>query len=231
MISKLLVYVFVILSTTAFSLRVGGEAQAFLQPEAASEKDLKQLHYVTKKEKKVKELNDIIGETLEAKQVELTNVSFDVELTQGELVEVAIKKAKSAAEQAKAPVLVEAVGLGFEALQGLPGPYIGVFSDKLQNEGLVKLLNAYENKYATASSVFVYYKTPESEPQIFVGETKGKIVEPRGENGLGWDPIFVPEGYDQTYAELDAETKNKISQRKLALDKFVEYVNNTPDWI
>lgn len=230
MISKHLVCVFVILSTTAYALKQE-EAHSFLQAEVTSEQEVKKLHYVTKKEKKVKELNDIIGETLKGQNVELTNVSFEVELYQGELVDVAVKKAKSAAEQAKAPVLVEAVGLGFEALQGLPGPYIGAFSDKLKNEGLVKLLAGHENKKATATSVFVYYKSPESEPQVFVGETKGQIVEPRGTNGLGWDPIFLPEGYDKTYAELDAETKNKISQRKLALDKFVEYVNNTPGWI
>jgi inosine triphosphate pyrophosphatase len=232
MISKHLVCVFVILSTTAFSLRVGQEEpQSFLQAEADSEQNLKQLRYVTRKESKVKELNAIIGKTLEEKQVQLTNVSFEVDEVQGELLDIVIKKAKFSAGQANAPVLVEEVSLGFEALKGLPGPYIGEFSKKLQNEGLVKLLSAYDNKNATATSIFVYLKSPESEPKVFSAEVKGTIVEPRGVNGFGWDPIFVPEGKDKTYAEITADEKNSISQRRLALNKFEEYVKSTPDWI
>jgi hypothetical protein len=83
--------------TTAFYLRVGQEEpQSFLQAEADSEQNLKKLIYVAKKESKVNELNAIIGITLEAKQVELTNVSFEVDETQGGVEEVDIKKAKLA---------------------------------------------------------------------------------------------------------------------------------------
>jgi inosine triphosphate pyrophosphatase len=232
MISKHLVCVFVILSTTAFSLRVGQEEpQSFLQAEVDSEQDLKQLRFITQKESKVKELNAIIGKTLEANKVQLTNVSFEVDEVQGDLEQATIKKAKLAAKQANGPVLVENVGLGFEALQGLPGPYIGAFSKKLKNEDLVKLLSAYESKKATATSVFVYLKSPESEPKVFSAEVKGTIVEPRGENGFGWDAIFVAEGKDKTYGELTPDEKNSISQRRLALNKFEEYVKSTPDWI
>ena len=54
---------------------------------------------------------------------------------------------------------------------------------------------------------------PETEPKIFVGRTPGQIVQPRGQTTFGWDPVFLPDGYDQTYAELDKAVKNKISHR------------------
>ena len=54
---------------------------------------------------------------------------------------------------------------------------------------------------------------PEQEPITFVGRTPGRIVPARGDNQFGWDPVFEPEGFDQTYAELDKDIKNKISHR------------------
>ena len=54
---------------------------------------------------------------------------------------------------------------------------------------------------------------PETEPKIFVGRTPGQIIQPRGQTTFGWDPVFLPDGYDQTYAELDKAVKNKISHR------------------
>ena len=54
---------------------------------------------------------------------------------------------------------------------------------------------------------------PQTEPIVFVGRTPGQIVEPRGKTTFGWDPVFLPDGYDQTYAELDKSVKNTISHR------------------
>lgn len=54
---------------------------------------------------------------------------------------------------------------------------------------------------------------PETEPKIFVGRTPGQIIQPRGQTTFGWDPVFLPDGYDQTYAELDKKIKNTISHR------------------
>ena len=54
---------------------------------------------------------------------------------------------------------------------------------------------------------------PETEPKIFVGRTPGQIVQPKGQTTFGWDPVFLPDGYDQTYAELDKKVKNTISHR------------------
>jgi inosine triphosphate pyrophosphatase len=64
------------------------------------------------------------------------------------------------------------------------------------------------------------------EPELFVGITEGKIVPARGPFNFGWDPIFEPEGYDKTYAELDRDTKNKISHRYKASELFIKYLES-----
>ena len=80
------------------------------------------------------------------------------------------------------------------------------------------MVSGFEDHSAYALCVFAYCASPEDEPQIFVGRCDGTIVAPRGENMFGWDPIFMPEGHEQTFAELDSEVKNKISHRGRALE-------------
>lgn len=62
-------------------------------------------------------------------------------------------------------------------------------------------------------SMTVSHVGPETEPKIFVGRTPGRVVQPKGETTFGWDPVFLPDGFDQTYAELDKKVKNTISHR------------------
>ena len=64
------------------------------------------------------------------------------------------------------------------------------------------------------------------EPILFVGKTPGKIVEPRGSRDFGWDPVFQPEGFDKTYAELPKEIKNTISHRYRAIKELQNYFAN-----
>ena len=71
---------------------------------------------------------------------------------------------------------------------------------------------------AEAICTFAYSDGADCEPLIFVGKTPGCIVEPRGPRDFGWDPCFLPDDYDQTYAEMDMATKNKISHRGRALE-------------
>ncbi|KAL2242552.1 UNVERIFIED_CONTAM: Inosine triphosphate pyrophosphatase, partial [Sesamum indicum] len=82
---------------------------------------------------------------------------------------------------------------------------------------LNNLLMAYEDKSAYALCVFSLALGPNTDPITFLGKTQGMIVPPRGPNDFGWDPIFQPDGYDKTYAEMAKEEKNKISHRYRAL--------------
>ena len=75
-----------------------------------------------------------------------------------------------------------------------------------------------------AQTIFAYKSVESENPILFIGQTKGKIVEPRGENKFGWDPIFQPDGFDETYSEMSSQQKNKISHRSKALAKFVQFL-------
>merc|ERR1712166_1718580 len=129
-----------------------------------------------------------------------------------------------AAKEVGGPVFVEDTSLCFNALGGLPGPYIKWFLDKTGHEGLNNLLAAYPDKSAVALCVFSYSAGPDTEPLTFAGCTAGTIVPARGPIDFGWDPVFLPDGFDQTYAELDKSVKNSISHRYRALELLKKHL-------
>lgn len=139
-----------------------------------------------------------------------------VEIQSLDAKEVVEHKVKQAYELLKKPVLVEDTSLVFHALGRLPGTYIKWFLEELTNEGLCRLIDN-KDRSATATVLYGYY---DGTNMIFgEGNVKGAIAQsPRGENGFGWDPVFIPEGYQQTHAELNDEEFNKISVRKAAIE-------------
>ncbi|KAJ6944138.1 inosine triphosphate pyrophosphatase-like isoform X1 [Populus alba x Populus x berolinensis] len=155
--------------------------------------------FVTGNAKKLEEVRAILGQT-----VPFQSLKLDLPELQGEPEEISKEKARLAAVEVKGPVLVEDTCLCFNALKGLPG--------------LNNLLMAYEDKSAYALCAFSFALGPDAEPITFLGKTLGKIVAARGPNDFGWDPIFQPDGYQQTYAEMPKDEKNKISHRSRALD-------------
>ncbi len=79
------------------------------------------------------------------------------------------------------------------------------------------MLSGFQDKSAYAICIFAFCESVEAEPIIFVGKCEGKIVAPRGETNFGWDSIFQPDGYSQTFAEMDEKVKNEISHRGKAI--------------
>lgn len=71
----------------------------------------------------------------------------------------------------------------------------------------------FEDKTAYAQCIFAYTPDASTEPLLFIGRTHGKVVPPRGVTKFGWDPVFQPEGFEQTYAEMEKSVKNTISHR------------------
>ncbi|PIK45811.1 putative inosine triphosphate pyrophosphatase [Apostichopus japonicus] len=123
------------------------------------------------------------------------------------------------------PVIVEDTCLCFNAFGGLPGPYIKWFLKKLGPAGLHKMLQGFEDKSAYALCTFAYGSgNPDDEIKIFRGKTPGTIVEPRGPTDFGWDPCFQPDDFQQTYAEMPKDIKNKISHRGKALAALAEFL-------
>ncbi|KAH7521853.1 hypothetical protein FEM48_Zijuj07G0076100 [Ziziphus jujuba var. spinosa] len=190
--------------------------------------------FVTGNAKKLEEVRAILGNSIPFQSLKL-----DLPELQGEPEDISKEKARLASIQVNGPVLVEDTCLCFNALKGLPGPYISFnillskyvfdhfsiviiscskwFLQKIGHEGLNNLLMAYEDKSAYALCAFSFALGPDIEPITFLGKTMGKIVPARGPNDFGWDPIFQPDGYEQTYAEMPKEEKNKISHRYKAL--------------
>jgi len=180
-------------------------------------------------ENKLKEVVAILGDSfpwkIVAKKIELPEF-------QGEPDDISKEKCKIAAKEVQGPVIVEDTCLCFNALGGLPGPYIKWFLEKLKPEGLHKLLSGWEDKSAYALCTFAFSSgNPEDDVVLFRGKCDGTIVEPRGPRTFGWDPCFQPNGFDKTYAEMDKELKNSISHRGKSLKALKQYFmtqNNGP---
>jgi XTP/dITP diphosphohydrolase len=169
--------------------------------------------FVTSNPDKAREAAEILG-------VELKSVALDLPEPQTlDVAEVAAAKAITAREALSDPdhpVLVEDSGLVIEVWNGLPGALTKWFLRSVGSEGLLRMLSAEENRSARAICTVVVADVDGS-VRAFVGEVRGSIAsEPRGSEGFGWDPIFVPEGYAKTYAELGA-LKHKDSHRARAL--------------
>lgn len=115
--------------------------------------------------------------------------------------------------------MVEDTSLYFDAMNGLPGPLIKWFMKTIGNEGLYKLAQAFGNFGAQAKTV-IGYVDERGKIEFFEGSVRGTIVEPRGKSDFGWDPIFMPEGQQKTFAEMSAEEKNEVSHRGIAIRKL-----------
>jgi non-canonical purine NTP pyrophosphatase (RdgB/HAM1 family) len=133
------------------------------------------------------------------------------------------KKIKGAFGHIEGEFIVEDASLSFDCLKALPGPLIKWFEKVLGNEGLVEIVEKFGNKSAEAKITLGYARSKD-EIHYFDGSIKGKIVSPRGENGFGWDPIFEPEGYSKTLAEMTREEKNSMSMRKIAMEKLKRFL-------
>lgn len=191
----------------------------------------KTITFVTGNINKLKEVTAILAgssssESSKVGNYYISNKSLDLDEVQGTINEVTIHKAKSAAEIIGGPVLVEDTCLGFNAFNDLPGPYIKWFLKSIGLNGLVDMLYKFEDKGAKAICTFGFCEGPGAEVLLFQGITDGTIVSSRGPTDFGWDPIFEPTGFNQTYAEMDKSVKNTISHRYKALDKLREYLLN-----
>eukprot|EP01132_Coremiostelium_polycephalum_P004040 gene4040-5057_t len=180
----------------------------------------KKIVFVTGNAKKLEEAIAILGSSLpiESRKIDLPEL-------QGDPIEISKEKCRIAAKEINGPVLIEDTCLCYNALKGLPGPYIKWFLDSIKPEGLYTLLAGFEDKSAYALCNFAYSEGPGFEPIVFEGRTNGKIVPPRGPRDFGWDPVFQPDGFEQTYAEMDKSLKNTISHRTRSLQLVKQFLN------
>jgi inosine triphosphate pyrophosphatase len=186
---------------------------------------LREFVFVTGNKNKLREVQQILGDHIQS-------ASLDLEEIQGDARDIVRRKAMLAASHLERVVLVEDVSLCITALGGLPGPYIKWFVDKLGPAGLARMLVGFDDKSAEAHCTFALC-APNEEPIIFVGRCPGRIVDaprsaPDNLHPFGFDPIFQPDGFDLTYAELPSATKNSISHRGRALQLLQQFFATTP---
>lgn len=151
--------------------------------------------FITGNEHKAKHFAECLG-------LPVDHVKLDLDEIQSlSLKEIVEHKVRQAYEFAQRPVIVEDVSLEFEALNGLPGPFIRFFVDQVPFETMCSMAQG-QTRCATARCVFGYFDGETC--TLFEGSLRGEIAEaPRGEHGYGWDKIFIPEGYTITRAEMD----------------------------
>jgi XTP/dITP diphosphohydrolase len=143
--------------------------------------------------------------------------SLDLVEPQGlDVVEVARAKAADAFGRLQRPVVVEDTGLEIRSWNGLPGALIKWFYETVGCAGILRMMHGEADRRAVARTAIALADA--RGVRVAVGERSGEITTTiRGENGFGFDPIFLPEGESMTYGEMDLETKSRDSHRTRAL--------------
>ncbi|KAF5592366.1 Ham1 family [Fusarium pseudocircinatum] len=157
--------------------------------------------------------------------ITVRNQSLDLPEIQGSIEEITIAKCRTAAEMVGGPVVVDDTALCFNAMNGMPGPYIKFFLEALGPERLHLLLAGFSDKSAEAIATIGYCQGPGYEPVLFQGRIDGTIVPARGVMRYGWQTCFQPDGMGLTLAEMPDEEKHKISHLGIALQKFAIWLN------
>lgn len=171
--------------------------------------------FISGNAKKAEYLEKLLGLKIKYQKLELDEIqSLD-------LHKIVEHKVRQAYDLIKSPVIVEDVSLEFEDLHGLPGPFIKFFIDNIPFEKICNLVK--ENRNATTRCVFGYFDG--TTMKLFEGAQNGKIpTVPKGDNGYGWDRLFIPEGYSQTRAEMNEEDNHKVYILSKPIEEVREFI-------
>lgn len=182
----------------------------------------------TKNKGKIREMQTILGELdIEVKSQNDVGITVDAEENGTTFEANALIKARAVAELTGEVVIADDSGLCVECLDGRPGIYSARYAGEGATDAdrIKKLLDEMgNNKNRRAKFVCaVAMVYPDGRELTAIGEVCGNIIdEPKGENGFGYDPVFVPDELDKTFAQASNEEKNNISHRKRALMKLRE---------
>jgi XTP/dITP diphosphohydrolase len=184
--------------------------------------------FATNNPHKIKEISAMLDHSFEIISLKDIGCTEDIPETQPTLEGNALQKARHVKENYGPDCFSEDTGLEIEALGGEPGVitarYAGPERDPDANMDLV-LQKLADNTNRKAQFRTVIALILNGEEHLFEGIVTGRIAqEKRGAGGFGYDPIFIPDGYDQTFAELSAEIKNDISHRARATRRLVDFL-------
>jgi XTP/dITP diphosphohydrolase len=177
---------------------------------------------------KLEEVSQILGDKIELLSLKDIHCDVDIPETADTLEGNALLKAEYIHKSYGLDVFADDTGFEIEALNNEPGIYSARYAgeDKSAQANMLKVLGKLEGidhrnaRFRTVIALIMDGKT-----HLFEGMIKGTVIkEKRGEAGFGYDPIFVPEGYDKTFAELGNDIKNKISHRAIAIQKLSDFL-------
>lgn len=187
--------------------------------------------FATNNKNKLAEIRDMLGDKIEVMSLADINCHEDIPETADTLEGNALQKARYVFDKYGMSCFADDTGLEVDALGGEPGVYSARYAggeghDSEANMAkLMQKLGDNDNRKARFRTVIALITGSGDGVKLFEGVAEGDIIrEKRGGEGFGYDPIFRPEGYDKTFAELGHEIKNKISHRARAVQKLVEYL-------
>jgi len=190
---------------------------------------IKQLIFATNNNHKLTELSAAVNKSFILKS--LSDIGFNEDIPEpfDTLEDNALAKVRYLHERYRINCFADDTGLEIEALNGAPGVVSARFAgDQKDSEAnmqkVLDLLQGIDNRKARFRTVIAL--NYDNKEYLFEGVVNGKIIKERtGDMGFGYDPIFVPDGFDTTFAQMDIDVKNQISHRGRATAKLIEFLN------
>ncbi len=185
----------------------------------------KKFVFATNNAHKLEEVTAILGDKIELLSMNHADIPETADTLEGN----ALLKARYIFENYNMDCFADDTGLEVEALNGAPGVYSARYAGDAHNSEanmrkLLQDMEGIENRKAQFRTVFALIIN--GKEHLFEGIVKGEITKHRcGSSGFGYDPVFIPEGYTQTYAEMGNTLKNKISHRALATNKLCNFLS------
>ena len=187
-----------------------------------------QLVFASNNQNKIKEIQGLLPDTIEILSLSAIGCTEEIPETAATIEGNAILKANYITEKYGYNCFADDTGLEVETLKGAPGVYSARYAGEQRNadDNMNKLLEALVNETnRNAQFKTVIALNLNKKQQLFTGIAKGTIItEKLGNQGFGYDPIFQPEAYQETFAQLPMEIKNKISHRGKAVQQLIEFL-------
>lgn len=195
---------------------------------------MKRIVFATNNQHKLQEIREILSPEFEIVSLKEIGCHEDIPETGNTLEENALQKARYISERYHISCFADDTGLEVEALGGAPGVHSARYAEGTDHDSeanmtkLLRELEGKENRQARFRTVIALIELGEDETEnvhLFEGIVEGHIsTERQGNEGFGYDPIFVPEGYEKSFAALGEAVKNHISHRARAVKKLAEYL-------
>ena len=186
------------------------------------------LYFATNNIHKLKEVQEVVGDSFQIESMRSLGINEDIPEDQQTLEGNALQKARFLYDRTGESCFADDTGLEVDALNGAPGVYSARYAGEAKNSLdnmtlLLKNMSGIQHRKARFRTVIALIQN--GKEYLFEGIVNGTIAEePRGTAGFGYDPLFVPDGYSTTFAEMDSEAKNAISHRGRAVEKLAAFL-------